>query len=1090
MNQVNPEEKMMHEIDGKEVPSGDKSNDDIRFQNATNDNNVAAINVKGLKAESENNEFEIAEAKKKREREPLQVCKWMAERTNMFFGITLGCQISFLVLTVILVIRGYDIVPFKLDKLPLDLIDDPDFLRAKAWNQRGTLMERTLESDADAVVPNRTESGEVVELFYEVRGGNVFTKANLQRIKDAEDSFYQNEKFVEGFCKLDISSGECAKSYSVLRFFDGTYSALDPIFNDPNFDDIVNVLDKADALATTKTMLQIFLGKTAIIDATDNIARSEITRSYMYLGIPLPGYDNSTDREESQKEKIKSFMKLTLGPILERVSKSGLGPIDFIYGSSTLLGLGIGSQAMADMMLVMASLGFIFIFMLIQTRSLMVTGLGIFSIMTNFCMANLIYRIVFDFIYLSSFHILSMFIILGIGADDIFVFYDTWRISCQYEYLSLAHRLSDVYRKASVAMLFTSLTTAAAFFIGASSPLLAVNSFGLFSGILVTVNYISVVLFFPCVVVKYHKTWKDWSWWCCRSCVTPAGSTTTDVHESVNLEGANDSNEEIASNDKRENAIGENVVVKFMSGPYFKFITHRVVKWLVLAFFIIQFSTFVYFNTLLEINEEQIKFLKDTSNFGKLFDRRANAFMPSNQDPNMKVYIAWGLKNQDMSGCHKTDTACEGVTVYDNTFNLNDAGTQQALKSFCAKLKSLSQVDVDRLRIRRNIITNDLEVQCFIDDMETFLKADESATVTIPPAPAANKYSSPVNLSLPWVKSNVEDIMNGLWTNNFYNTSSLPLTYNNYFEIALDYWLYNGLDFSDPLLLSENQIKYGSLLGVREIPGVTQQETMTAGANTIYGPKYGTRLQYAAIIVNTTLVTTKLGYPTGLPVRDAWESFVTREIKKMPVPLKGGFQCTPIGTGWHWLKVQRSLDYSATTGIIIGLCIAFPILVIATKNIIVGFFATCTITLITSGVCGMMPIAGWKLGVLESLNLVLVVGLSVDYVVHMAEGYSRSPKRDRLGRVHSMLEEVGVSVISGSITTLGASVFMFFAEILFFTQFGIFIFSTIGFSLIYALGFFTVGLVLLGPQNDFGSIMPIARRLKLKFSQLFGDCRK
>ena len=42
----------------------------------------------------------------------------------------------------------------------------------------------------------------------------------------------------------------------------------------------------------------------------------------------------------------------------------------------------------------------------------------------------------------------------------------------------------------------------------------------------------------------------------------------------------------------------------------------------------------------------------------------------------------------------------------------------------------------------------------------------------------------------------------------------------------------------------------------------------------------------------------------------------------------------------------------------------------------------------------------------ESLNMVLVVGLSVDYSVHLAEGYSRSAHFDRLSRTRDALREV------------------------------------------------------------------------------------
>ena len=50
-------------------------------------------------------------------------------------------------------------------------------------------------------------------------------------------------------------------------------------------------------------------------------------------------------------------------------------------------------------------------------------------------------------------------------------------------------------------------------------------------------------------------------------------------------------------------------------------------------------------------------------------------------------------------------------------------------------------------------------------------------------------------------------------------------------------------------------------------------------------------------------------------------------------------------------------------GIVLGICLAFPVLIIATNNLIVGFIATIVICLITVCVIGVIPLVGWKLGV-------------------------------------------------------------------------------------------------------------------------------
>ena len=117
---------------------------------------------------------------------------------------------------------------------------------------------------------------------------------------------------------------------------------------------------------------------------------------------------------------------------------------------------------------------------------------------------------------------------------------------------------------------------------------------------------------------------------------------------------------------------------------------------------------------------------------------------------------------------------------------------------------------------------------------------------------------------------------------------------------------------------------------------------------------------------------------------------------------------------------------------------------------------------------------------MESINLTLVVGLSVDYAVHLADGYVRCEYSDRTRRVKHMLGNVGVSVLAGAATTLGASAFMLGSRILFFFQFGIFIFCTIGFSIVYALIVFTIVIGLIGPEGDKGNILYILDYFKRK----------
>ena len=57
-----------------------------------------------------------------------------------------------------------------------------------------------------------------------------------------------------------------------------------------------------------------------------------------------------------------------------------------------------------------------------------------------------------------------------------------------------------------------------AFLCSAISPLLATKSFGIFASLAVMINYITVVVFFPTVVVMYHVYFENFQWPCFKIC--------------------------------------------------------------------------------------------------------------------------------------------------------------------------------------------------------------------------------------------------------------------------------------------------------------------------------------------------------------------------------------------------------------------------------------------------------------------------------------------------------------------------------------------------------------------------------------------
>jgi Predicted exporters of the RND superfamily len=89
-----------------------------------------------------------------------------------------------------------------------------------------------------------------------------------------------------------------------------------------------------------------------------------------------------------------------------------------------------------------------------------------------------------------------------------------------------------------------------------------------------------------------------------------------------------------------------------------------------------------------------------------------------------------------------------------------------------------------------------------------------------------------------------------------------------------------------------------------------------------------------------------------------------------------------------FMNNQSIYAKSAVTNSIFGVVIAFLVLLVKTRVFLIAPFACFTITCVLVSVVGMMVMLGWELGTMESILVgILLSGLSVDYVIHLAHEY-------------------------------------------------------------------------------------------------------
>lgn len=98
---------------------------------------------------------------------------------------------------------------------------------------------------------------------------------------------------------------------------------------------------------------------------------------------------------------------------------------------------------------------------------------------------------------------------------------------------------------------------------------------------------------------------------------------------------------------------------------------------------------------------------------------------------------------------------------------------------------------------------------------------------------------------------------------------------------------------------------------------------------------------------------------------------------------------------------------------------AFAVLVITNRDVRLSLVVVGVIALVVLCTISSVFAAGYPLGVNESILIILCVGLSIDYAVHLSHYYKHA-QGDRYQRVEAAVTGVGIGVIGGAVTTIGA----------------------------------------------------------------------
>ena len=209
--------------------------------------------------------------------------------------------------------------------------------------------------------------------------------------------------------------------------------------------------------------------------------------------------------------------------------------------------------------------------------------------------------------------------------------------------------------------------------------------------------------------------------------------------------------------------------------------------------------------------------------------------------------------------------------------------------------------------------------------------------------------------------------------------------------------------------------------------------------------------------------------------RTFWREWMANRMASAPPggTMSSGYQISDV---WQYVETFDEIRSAAATNLAASLALAFLVLLLSTCDVVVSTIAASCIGSVVATVLGCMYIRGWSFGIIESICTTVLVGLSVDYTVHIANAYvnccdeggpgmtltrrdggfggdggEEEEEREAWRRIRIALRRMGLSVISGAVTTVGAASFLLGCVITFFDTFGEFICVTLVAALVHAL---------------------------------------
>lgn len=202
------------------------------------------------------------------------------------------------------------------------------------------------------------------------------------------------------------------------------------------------------------------------------------------------------------------------------------------------------------------------------------------------------------------------------------------------------------------------------------------------------------------------------------------------------------------------------------------------------------------------------------------------------------------------------------------------------------------------------------------------------------------------------------------------------------------------------------------------------------------------RVQYARVYFKTHVVEPAPGFSL-YPEYLRWERFVEDRNAVAPASASNAFQTSPV---WVTMMTEIAVVNGLIRSIVVATVFSLVCVLIFIGSCRIAALCTSVVGAIVTCTFGVLSFSGWTLGAIEAICITMLVGLSVDYTVHLADSFIHNGIHEHLhghvsraDRLIAAMGHVGTPVLHSAITTAGAAAVLMLCQIQLLVQVGIII---------------------------------------------------